>query len=195
MSLQKLGTQLIKSQPTIQVQNVKSGALTGGGFRDQTVETSPDLTFVSFNNISGASLYVSGSTSSTSGTFPDASKTGSIVNNPDGSTHRHVCYVTLPAGEYYAEFNMSSQASGTETVGLYNLTNSSWISYPSTVMTDAGTGILNARFTLGSTSNIELRAPSHYNTPTITDLGNLVVQTASSTGLVSEANLHIYKLD
>jgi hypothetical protein len=195
MSLQKLGTQLIKSQPTLHAQNVKLGsALTGGGFRDQTVETSPDLTYLAFNNIPGASLYVTGSTTSVGGTFPNNAATSSIINNPDGSTHKHECYVTLPAGEYYAEYQMCGDAAGQEAVGLYNLTNSSWIAFASTINgSGTSTGRQSARFSLSVTSNIELRTPIHYSTPAISDLGVLVAFNAN--GLVSEAEFFIYKLD
>jgi hypothetical protein len=182
--------------PLIHVQDVKDGVLTGGGFKDETVRTAPDLTYVVYNSIPGASLYVNGSSSSTSKTFPTIAATTSIINNPDASTHNHNCYVILPAGEYEAEYSLGSDAAGYEVVGLYDLTADEWLSYP---IAKAGsgnvsTGDVKCRFSITVESHIELATPPHYNTPSIIDLGYIVPVSTADGSLAANSELRIYKI-
>ena len=177
----------------IHVQDVKDGTDSGngGGFLSTTVESSPDLTVVVYNDITGASLYVSGSTSSTTGEFPLPSATGSMLNNPDASTHNHLCYVTLPAGTYYVEWQLTSSPAGLMKVGIYNLTDSSWIIYP--VTTGQAKAPNTGKFTIASQSNIELRSPSHYTTVTNIDFGSANHFTSTETK-AANSDFKIYKL-
>jgi hypothetical protein len=200
MSLQKLGTQLIKSQPMIHVQDVKDGrgaGSNGAGWTSNSVETSPDLTYINFNSISGASLSVNGSISSTTRSFPLPSATGSVnVNNPNASTHNHVCYVILPSGEYYLElFGAYDQESGQENIGVYNLTDSSWVIHPINIH-QAGTGVaISCRFSLSTPSNIEVRGgiKAIGASPSAEDYGQLSIVDFPSK--LVNTDLKIYKLD
>jgi hypothetical protein len=187
---------IIQSSPLIHVQSVKDGTdgSTGGGFSSTSISTASDLTYVNFNSIPNATLTVSGSTSGTPKTFPDTSLTASIINNPNASTHYNLCYVTVPEGTYSAEWIVVGNAATYLHSGLYDLTNSEWISYPyaSSQLPSQVDG--NATFTTTGTTNIEVRlSPMRSaNVPATYDHG--YPSYIASAEKAADIDLKIYKI-
>jgi hypothetical protein len=106
MSLQKLGTQLIKSQPLLHVSATKNSDVPGG-YNKSNDYAHFDLNEIQYNSINGASLTTRNASDvelaglTTKGLH---GRTDISINNPSSGVNNNKCWVTLPVGKYYIEF-------------------------------------------------------------------------------------------
>lgn len=121
MSLQRLGTPLLKQPQTFIVTAEKNAGVGAGYPGGDNGWAAHDLNGIVENSIPGASLTCSGSTITTVGTASAASTTQ--INSPAVGTNNYLCYVTLPKGSYYCELYRDGNG-GSVTTKLYDRTNS-----------------------------------------------------------------------
>lgn len=119
----------VETLPTFHVQGLKDPGV-GGGFGDKTVDAAADLNYITINEINGATLTTRNGSDVevVSGVKGLHGRTDIPINNPDASTHRTDCYITLPAGTYYIKWDVECDGNVYGS-GLYNRTAAEYIGH------------------------------------------------------------------
>lgn len=134
MALQHLGTQLLKQQPVLWVQDKKNGNVGGGFMTTQDTYTTRDINYVARNTISGAGIKPNDTTLVTTKGYQsgDIGK-ASIINSPSTGTDNQLSKIVLPVGEYFFTLTQNFTFNSITTTRVYNVTDA--VEEMTTVMT------------------------------------------------------------
>ena len=187
--------------PLFHFQDLKNSGVSGG-WADINNWTSPDITTIVFNEITGATITTRDVSDNpvTSGVVGTHGKQSAIINNPANGTHNDFCYFTLPEGKYhftlftgYWEIGQTGSPGGFQ---LYNLSDSEIICNLDLWATSANYKFSNTcTFNLNGSKNLKLRAlPNNGMTETVSGFGSANSSLNQSDAKLMQSDYKIYKI-